>query len=131
MQLKALLLCSDATSAQLLVSILAEQEVVVDHASGPAEALSLVSERRFDALILDTDDENQAREILSKARLSSLNSGTLVVALVGSNNNVRQFFSMGANFVLYKPISEERARVSLKAARALMRRERRRAPRIP
>jgi PilZ domain len=38
---------------------------------------------------------------------------------------------MGASFVLYRPLSAERTRVSLRAARGLMRHERRRAPRIP
>ncbi len=131
MELRALLLCPDARSAQLLGEILAEQGIAVDQVSDSAAALESVATRRFDALILDADDEERAKEILSKARLSAANSGTLVVALVASTSNVRQFFSMGANFVLYKPLSAERAQVSLKAARALMRRERRRAPRIP
>ena len=131
MELRALLLCPDARSAQLLGEILAEQGIAVDQVSDAAAALESVATRRFDALILDADDEERAKEILSKARISAANSGTLVVALVASTSNVRQFFSMGANFVLYKPLSAERAQVSLKAARALMRRERRRAPRIP
>src|SRR6202007_3314557 len=40
-------------------------------------------------------------------------------------------FRMGANFVLYRPLSAERARVSLRAARGILRRERRRSPRVP
>jgi hypothetical protein len=38
---------------------------------------------------------------------------------------------MGAHFVLYKPVSAERAKTSFRAARALMKRERRRNTRIP
>jgi DNA-binding NarL/FixJ family response regulator len=131
MELKALLVCTDGSATQLLSRILAEQEIAAEHAPGADAALAMVADRRFDALILDTDDPAHAQEILSKARLSKPNCSTLVIALVGSTSNVREFFSRGANFVLYKPLSEERARVSLKAARALMRRERRRTPRIP
>lgn len=131
MDLKALLLCGDANTAKILEAILAEHEIGTVHAPDPAAALTLVSAQRFDALVLDAEDESRTREILAKARLTPLNSATLVIALVGNGVNVRQFFSMGANFVLYKPISQERARVSLKAARALMRRERRRGARIP
>ena len=40
-------------------------------------------------------------------------------------------FGLGANFVLYRPLSSERTRISLRAARGLMRRERRRSPRTP
>jgi hypothetical protein len=39
-------------------------------------------------------------------------------------------FALGINFVLYKPISEERAWSSLRAARSLMQRERRKSTRI-
>ena len=38
---------------------------------------------------------------------------------------------MGAHFALYKPISTERAKASFRAARALMKRERRRNSRLP
>ena len=131
MELTALLLCSDDGSAQLLSRMLAEEEIGIARVSDPAAAISLVEQKRFDALIVDADDEERARDLLSKARLSLCNSSTLVIALVGSTSNVRQLFSIGANFVLYKPLSAERVRVSMKAARALMRRERRRGPRIP
>ena len=92
MELRALLLCPDARSAQLLGEILAEQGIAVDQVSDSAAALESVATRRFDALILDADDEERAKEILSKARLSAVNSGTLVVALVASTSNVRQSF---------------------------------------
>jgi c-di-GMP-binding flagellar brake protein YcgR len=50
---------------------------------------------------------------------------------VDAQNNVRDIFALGANFALYKPISPERVSSSMKAARALMRRERRTNPRAP
>ncbi|HLB89462.1 MAG TPA: PilZ domain-containing protein, partial [Terriglobales bacterium] len=40
-------------------------------------------------------------------------------------------FGAGANFVLYKPISEQQAQASLRAATALIKRERRRSFRVP
>src|SRR5262249_29196071 len=40
-------------------------------------------------------------------------------------------FGAGANFVLYKPISSEQAEASLRAATALIKRERRRSFRVP
>jgi hypothetical protein len=44
---------------------------------------------------------------------------------------VREILSGGAQFVLYKPISEQKARAGLRAASAMLSRERRRAYRIP
>jgi len=53
----------------------------------------------------------------------------MLIAVVDSEFNARPVFGLGANFVLYRPLSSERTRISLRAARGLMRRERRRAPR--
>ena len=53
----------------------------------------------------------------------------MLIAVVESEFNARPVFGLGANFVLYRPLSSERTRISLRAARGLMRRERRRAPR--
>jgi c-di-GMP-binding flagellar brake protein YcgR len=53
----------------------------------------------------------------------------MLIAVVDSEFNARPVFGLGANFVLYRPLSSERTRISLRAARGLLRRERRRAPR--
>jgi c-di-GMP-binding flagellar brake protein YcgR len=50
---------------------------------------------------------------------------------VSGRNEVRGIFAKGANFMLYKPISRERAAHSMRAACGLMQRERRTRPRIP
>jgi c-di-GMP-binding flagellar brake protein YcgR len=44
---------------------------------------------------------------------------------------LKAVFAIGAHFVLYKPVSIERAKASFRAARALMKSERRRNARIP
>jgi c-di-GMP-binding flagellar brake protein YcgR len=43
---------------------------------------------------------------------------------------LKEVFSLGAHFVLYKPVSSERAKSSFRAARALMKSERRRNTRV-
>jgi c-di-GMP-binding flagellar brake protein YcgR len=55
----------------------------------------------------------------------------MLIAIIDGEYSARPVFGLGANFVLYRPLSVERTRLSLRAARGLMRRERRRAPRIP
>jgi c-di-GMP-binding flagellar brake protein YcgR len=50
---------------------------------------------------------------------------------VADTGKVRDILSGGAHFVLYKPISEDAAKAGLRAAAALLSRERRRAVRIP
>ncbi len=51
--------------------------------------------------------------------------------MIDGQTAVRSAFALGAHFVLYKPISAERARTSFRAARALMKCERRRNTRVP
>jgi c-di-GMP-binding flagellar brake protein YcgR len=53
----------------------------------------------------------------------------MLIAVVDGEFNARPVFGLGANFILYRPLSSERTRISLRAARNLMRRERRRTPR--
>jgi c-di-GMP-binding flagellar brake protein YcgR len=54
----------------------------------------------------------------------------VAVAVVDAATGLRSVFDLGAHFVLYKPVSTERAKSSFRAARALMKRERRRNFRI-
>ena len=61
--------------------------------------------------------------------MSRLNDSTLAVAVVPSQQSIRELFSLGVNFVLYKPVTYERALSSLRAARAVMRKEKRKSAR--
>ena len=47
------------------------------------------------------------------------------MAVVPSQESIRELFSLGVNFVLYKPVAYDRALSSLRAARAVMRKEKR------
>jgi hypothetical protein len=58
-----------------------------------------------------------------------VNDSTLAVAIVPSQESIRELFSLGVNFVLYKPVAYDRALSSLKAARAVMRKEKRKSAR--
>ncbi|HUK88621.1 MAG TPA: PilZ domain-containing protein, partial [Terriglobales bacterium] len=64
-------------------------------------------------------------------RRSRTNQRSIVFAILTGNMSVRQAFELGANFVLYKPVSVERAKRSLRAAHGMMMRERRRHFRHP
>ncbi|MGB7330105.1 MAG: PilZ domain-containing protein, partial [Terriglobales bacterium] len=75
--------------------------------------------------------DQSSEEFLARLRQSEKNRTSMLVALVDSEFNARPVFGLGANFVLYRPLSAERTRISLRAARGLIRRERRRTPRTP
>ena len=131
MLLKSLLVCPDEGTATILRGILEEFDVGVDVCYDRPAVFRKVLEYSFDAIIVDCDDQKFLVESLRKTRSSPVNGTALFIALVEGPDLARQLFAMGANFVIYKPVSAERARSSLQAARSLMRRERRRHPRIP
>ena len=98
---------------------------------GYPDALCRLTEQKFDAVIVDYDDPHSAALVLQNAYQSSAGHNPVTVALLGDKTKVRHVFGAGANFVLYKPISQQQAEASLRAATALMKRERRRSFRVP
>jgi len=63
--------------------------------------------------------------LLHEARTSRLNDTSLAVVVVGGQENIREIFSLGVNFVLYKPVSYDRALSSFRAAQNLLYRDKR------
>jgi DNA-binding NarL/FixJ family response regulator len=129
MSLSSLLVCPDGPSAQMLRRVLEELSIRVESCSDTGRAAFRLAQERFDAVIVDCQQQKDVNALLHETRASRLNDSILAVAVVQGQQNVREMFSLGVNLVLYKPISYERAISSLRAARNLMRVERRRAPR--
>lgn len=131
MKLKSLVLCSDEKIIRVLRRVLSDLDVVMESCSSAAEATRVLTRQRFEAVIVDCADERAASQVLKSARLAPCNKRAIAVAIIDSKTAVRSAFELGAHFVLYKPISMERTKASFRAARALMKRERRRNTRIP
>jgi CheY-like chemotaxis protein len=131
MDLRALVVSPDQESAALLMLILSELGIAAEHALSLQNGLDRLDAQRFEAIILDHHSDHSSDEFLRRLRQSSKNRASMLIAVVDSDFNARPLFGLGANFVLYRPLSSERTRISLRAARSLIRRERRRAPRIP
>src|SRR5580700_5116909 len=131
MDLRALVVCLDQESANLLTLSLSELGILAESVSSPAEGLELLESHHFNAIVLDYRADQNSEEFLTRLRHSAKNRSSMLIAVVDSGFNARPVFGLGANFVLYRPLSAERTRISLRAARGLMTRERRRAPRTP
>lgn len=129
MTLQALVVSTDDTAADVLGRVLPTFGMAMDRSSDPETTLARVQQQRFDALIVDFDDAKLAGSVLEQTRQISPTS--LSVALVADATKVREILSSGAHFVLYKPLSEETAKAGLRAAAALLSRERRKAFRVP
>jgi CheY-like chemotaxis protein len=129
MTLSALLVCADEASASILGKVLSELDIRFESCPDPARAAIRLAQQRFDAVILDCASHPAAAELLRSSRRSRLNDSTLAVVVVPNQEGVHEMFSLGVSFVLYKPVSRERALSSLRAARSVMRKEKRRSAR--
>jgi len=131
MNLQALLVSKDDNASESLSRVLASFEVAVERSSDPEVAVSRLGEQRFDEVIVDFDEAETATRVLQSVRELTSGANAVTVALISDEGKVRTTFGAGANFVLLKPISATQATATLKAATALLKRERRRAFRVP
>lgn len=129
MSLKTLLLCSDAKIVRVLRRVLGDLDIAVDLCADADSALRKLTRQRFEAIIVDCA-ENGANDVLRSARSAPCNKQAVAVAIVEPIVGLKAVFEVGAHFVLYKPVSSERAKSSFRAARALMKSERRRNVRV-
>ena len=130
MTLQALLVSKDDNAADILSRVLAGFAVAVERFSEPEIALHRLSEQRFDSLIVDFDEPEVATQLLQT--VTKPKTGVLVtIALLSDESSVREVLKTGAKFILHKPFTAEQAAASLRAATALLRRERRCAVRVP
>jgi CheY-like chemotaxis protein len=131
MTLTCLLVCADAEAVQVLKSVLQELGIEVEYCADPAAAQMRIDAAAFDVLLFDCQHEASALQLIARGRRSATNGPAIIIAMVNLRNQVRDVFTSGANFVLYKPISRERAASALSAVRDLVQRERRAHARIP
>src|SRR5215468_9114456 len=130
MGLKSLVLCSDEKIVRLLRRVLSDLDIGIEHCTEPDSAIRQLTRSRFEAIIVDCNDLKVATAVLKGARNAPCNKRAIAVAIMDGHTGLRTAFDMGAHFVLYKPVSAERAKASFRAARALMKRERRRNARV-
>ena len=131
MKLQSLILSSDEKILRVLRRVLSDLDINVVHVTEAEAAIRKLTRERFEAVIVDCHREETAAHVLRSARNALCNKRAVAVAILDKAQAVRSAFELGAHFVLYKPISMERAKASFRAARALMKCERRRNMRIP
>ena len=129
MSLKSLVLCADEKIVRVLRRVLGDLDIGVELCADADSALRKLTRERYEAIIVDITDEG-ASDVLRSARSAPCNKQAVAVAIVEPIIGLKAVFSIGAHFVLYKPVSSERAKSSFRAARALMKSERRRNARV-
>jgi len=131
MTLQALLVSKDDNASEALSRILAGFGVPVERSSDPEIAAGRLAAQKFDEVIVDFDQPEAADLVLRSATHPARGNGLVIVALISDESKVRSVFGAGAHFALNKPILVEQAKGCLRAATAILKRERRRAFRVP
>src|SRR5258708_26665067 len=126
MTLSSRLVCADDANAEILRHVLEELEIRVASCPDVLRAGIRLAQQRFDVVIFDCESHADVPGLLGETRYSRLNDSILAVVIVKSQEGIREMFSLGVNFVLYKPVSHERALSSLRAAPAIMWKDKRR-----
>lgn len=129
MTLSTLLVCADEAVVDVLRRVMEELGVKVELCAEPARAAVRLAQERFDLIVLDCKTQRDTIGLLVGSRSSRLNDSTLAVVVVQGQESIREMFSLGVNFVVYKPIAYERALSSLRAAQTLLYRDKRRKAR--
>jgi CheY-like chemotaxis protein len=125
MNLKSLLLSSDEKTVRVLRRVLSDLEISVEHCHDSDGAVRRITRQRFEAIIVDCANRDDAGEVLRAVKAAPVNKRALSIVLVENNVGLKGGFEMGAHFVLHKPLAVERAKGSFRAVRALMKSERR------
>jgi protein TonB len=123
MATRAFLLCGDEKAVQAVTQILDELEVSFEHSSEPGFSLKRLATQRFDLLIVDCDNAQNATQVFNSARASNLNKNSIAIAIVEGKAGVPNAFRLGASLVLTKPVSLEQARNTLRTGIGMTRKD--------
>jgi TonB family protein len=118
---QALLFCPDQKLARVVTQVFSELDFKVEPVNEPFAAVKKLMAQRYDAIVVDCENEPNATLLFKSARNSSSNQSSLALALVEGQAGVAKAYRIGANLVLTKPINVEQAKGTLRVARGLLR----------
>src|SRR5271154_3521845 len=118
---QALLFCPDEKLARVVSQVFSELDFSIEPVHEPFAAVKKLMSQRYDAIVVDCENEQNASLLFKSARNSSCNQSSLAIALVEGQAGVAKAYRIGANLVLTKPINVEQAKGTLRVARGLLR----------
>ncbi len=128
MAFNALLMCREQQSLRVVAAALDELEIEREVCLSASEAMELMMQGHYSALVLDFDLPRAAL-VARLARLAPPHRRPVIFATIGALTGVAGTFQAGANFVFYKRLGLEQVRRALRAGRVFMQPDRRRSPR--
>jgi TonB family protein len=118
---QALLFCPDDKLARVVSQVFTELDFTVDPVHEPFAAVKQLMAHRYDAVVVDCENEQNASLLFRSARNSNSNQNSLAIAVVEGQAGIAKAYRIGANLVLTKPINVEQAKGTLRVARGLLR----------
>src|SRR5713226_1693115 len=117
MNLKSLLMSSDEKTVRVLRRVLSDMEIDVEHCTSGGAAIRRITRQRFEAVIVDVANPEEAGSVLQGAKAAPVNKRALTIVLVEFPLGLKGGFEMGAHSVIHKPLAVERAKASFRAVR--------------
>ena len=118
---QALLFCPNEKLSAVVSQLFAELDFHVEVVQEPFAAVKKLMAQQYDAVVFDSENEQNASLLFRSARNSSSNQNSLTIALVEGQAGIAKAYRIGANLVLTKPINVEQAKGTLRVARGLLR----------
>lgn len=129
--LRAFLVSNDTTVVKHVSEALRDLAAFTEVCSDAQNASRLMAVRKFEGLVVDFAAGEGSQDILRQVRLSRSNRNTVAFAVTDGTKQSKIAFEAGANFVLERPLSAVSVGRTIKAAYALLIRERLRYFRFP
>ncbi|HEX6501945.1 MAG TPA: PilZ domain-containing protein [Terriglobales bacterium] len=127
----ALVFSSDGNAVCVLREALLEAGLSVDYCKDAAETIENLNREKYVVVVIDAPNHREREGILRQLRCVPLNKDALALAVLSTQAHAATAFSLGANFLLYRPLSADRVRSGLRAATRLINRDKRRNKRTP
>jgi len=132
MQPRALLLSQNENDIRVLTRSFVESGTLVELCTDPQRVSARLRSGHFQAAIVDANDRPGARAVLDAVQHAPGRHKPLVLVLIDKDTDLAAVFDAGVQLAIYKPITFERVRDGVRAARNLMIRERRsKSRRVP
>ncbi len=123
MAIRALLLSGDDKAVLAVTQILDELEIAFEHSTETTFGIKRLANQRFDLILIDCDNEQNATLIFNCIRGSALNKAVIAIAIVNGRGGVPTAFRLGASLVVTKVVALEQARSTLRTALGMLRKE--------
>jgi protein TonB len=118
---QALLFCPDEKLSIVVSQLFGELDFSVEVVHEPFAAVKKLMAQHYDAIVVDSENEQNASLLFKSARNSSSNHSSLAIAMVAGQAGITKAYRIGANLVLTKPINVEQTKGTLRVARGLLR----------